>query len=143
MFIVVAAMYPQPFPLQQQQKVDNQPPHHQQAQEEGQQQTMITSDLLLCQQPDEEEESSAAVEETALSVAESSSILTSAAPLQIQKILDHNLDTTAAVPAVSLSQPLPPQDNHGEPAAARYCSFFDCSTASTCFVSKKYGCRRC
>ena len=118
MFIVIAAMYPQPFPLQQQQKVDNQPPHPQQAQqEEGQQQTMITSDLLLCQQP-EEEESSAAVEETALSVAESSSILTSAAPLQIQEILDHNLDTTAAVPAVSLSQPLPPQDNHGEPAAA-------------------------
>ena len=117
MFIVIAAMYPQPFPLQQQQKVDNQPPHPQQAQEEGQQQTMITSDLLLCQQP-EEEESSAAVEETALSVAESSSILTSAAPLQIQKILDHNLDTTATVAAVSLSQPLSPQDNHGESAAA-------------------------
>ena len=100
MFIVVAAMYPQPFPLQQQQKVDNQPPHHQQAQEEGQQQTMITCNLLLYQQP-EEEESSAAVEEIALSVAESSSILTSTAPLQIQKILDHNLDTTAAVPAVA------------------------------------------
>jgi hypothetical protein len=78
---------------------------------------MITSDLLLCQQP-EEEESSAAVEETSVSVAESSSILTSEAPLQIQTILDHHLDTSAAVPAVSLSQPLSPQNNHGEPAAA-------------------------
>ena len=114
---IVAAMSPPPFPLQQQQEVDNQPPHHQQAQEEGQQQNMITCNLLLYQQP-EEEESSAAVDEIALSVAESSSILTSTAPLQIQKILDHNLDTTATVPAVSLSQPLSPQDNHGESAAA-------------------------
>ena len=114
---IVAAMSPPPFPLQQQQEVDNQPPHHQQAQEEGQQQTMIKCNLLLYQQP-EEEESSATVEETSLSVAESSSILTSTAPLQIQKILDHNLDTTATVPAVSLSQPLSPQDNHGESAAA-------------------------
>jgi len=114
---IAAAMPPPPFPLQQHQEVENQAPHHQQVQEEGQQQTVITSNLLLCQQS-EEEESSAAVEETSVSVAESSSILTSEAPLQIQTILDHHLDTTAAVPAVSLSQPLPPQDNHGEPAAA-------------------------
>ena len=114
---IAAAMPPPPFPLQQHQEVENQPPHHQQVQEEGQQQTVITSNLLLCQQS-EEEESSAAVEETSVSVAESSSILTSEAPLQIQTILDHHLDTTAAVPAVSLSQPLSPQNNHGEPAAA-------------------------
>ena len=115
---IAAAMPPPPFPLQQHQEVENQPPHHQQVQEEGQQQTVITSNLLLCQQSaEEEEESSAAVEETSVSVAESSSILTSEAPLQIQTILDHHLDTTAAVPAVSLSQPLSPQNNHGEPAA--------------------------
>ena len=114
---IAAAMPPPPLPLQQHQEVENQPPHHQQVQEEGQQQTVITSNLLLCQQS-EEEESSAAVEETSVSVAESSSILTSEAPLQIQTILDHHLDTTAAVPAVSLSsQPLSPQNNHGEPAA--------------------------